>query len=210
MREMETETWLHPCTYTVLLVLFDWISLRDWVHLITKWWLNLLMFLFVGWVYLWTTWTEMTTRLHVRGKGKERRARVKSAPTPLHPSARGRGNTRKGTLLCVYITEPLALSTLIVIEASVGGCSKAEVCPSCCLFSFRWLWINLTNCKYGSGMWWLKHLTAHYSVLCAAALFFTLHVHVSVTPVRVWGEGLSFMWSNTAMLNCLEEIQCPV
>lgn len=36
-------------------------------------------------------------------------------------------------------------------EEAVGPPSKAHVCPTVCIFSSRWLWINLTNCKYESG-----------------------------------------------------------
>lgn len=160
---------LTPLHY--LPVLIDWISMRNWFRWITKCILDICLLsfcvvehsrLFLGSCRMGLPLDQLDRddRTHLcekQGEGGESQSEV-STCTP--PPVRKKKRKSQKRYFSVYITGPLALRTLP--RHWFGYCSEAEVCPAFHLLSFRWLWINLTNCKYGSGMWWLKHLNVHY------------------------------------------------
>lgn len=160
---------LTPLRY--LPVLFDWISMRDWFRWITKCVLDIcfLSFCVVEHSRLFLSSCRMglpldqldrDDRTHIcekQGEGGESQSEVSTRTPP--PVSKKRKSQKRYFSVCLYYR---AISFAHITSALVGCCSKAEVCPAFHLLSFRWLWINLTNCKYGSGMWWLKHLNVRY------------------------------------------------
>lgn len=136
--------------------------LRDPVHWIAKWVLNISPL--SSSVVKHSRWCLCACRMgppveqrdrddHTRAcetqvEGEESQSEVSTCAPP--PVSKKKRKSKRYFSVCLHYW---AISTAHVASASVGWCSKADVCPALCLFSFRWLWISLANCKYGSGMW---------------------------------------------------------
>lgn len=101
---------------------------------------------------------DHTRACETQVEGEESQSEVSTCAPP--PVSKKKRKSKRYFSVCLHYR---AISTAHVASASVGCCSKADVCPAFCLFSFRWLWINLTNCKYGSGMW---RKTFEYPLSC--------------------------------------------
>lgn len=91
---------------------------------------------------------DHTRACETQVEGEESQSEVSTCAPP--PVSKKKRRSKRYFSVCLHYR---AISGAHVASASVGCCSEADVCPAFCLLSFRWLWINLTNCKYGSGMW---------------------------------------------------------
>lgn len=140
----------------------------------------------VGWVYLWTSWTETTTRTHVRSKRKEKRSRVRSASAPhLLSARRRREDTKRGTCMSVYMT---GLRALRILTHHWSICRMLQ--QSRCLSFFVPLSFQMTVDQPHQLQIWKRYVMTNtlkcllfYTFLCATALFCTFNVHGSAASV---------------------------